>query len=107
MLEAGGALGGGYYLGGGGVGGKLADKSGVFTVSNGGLPGEGGKVAGVVAEERHRQVTLLNNFTSPTQVTTAESSPHLLSNKYIYSALKTLLNEVQRKMQSKVKMNQK
>ena len=107
MLEAGGALGGGYYLGGGGVGGKLADKSGVFTVSNGGLPGEGGKVVGVVAEERHRQATLLNNFTSPTQVTKAESHPHLLGNKYIYSALKTLLKKVQRKIQSKVKMNQK
>ena len=69
VLEAGGALGGGYYLGGGGVGGKLADKSGVFTVSNGGLPGEGGRGVGVVAGERQRQGALLNNFTSPTQVT--------------------------------------
>ena len=54
-LQAGGALGGGYYLGGGGVGGKLGDKSGVFTVSNGVLPGEGVDTA--------PENVLLNNFT--------------------------------------------
>ena len=63
VLEAGGALGGGYYLGGGGVGGKLADKSGVFTVRNGGLVGDRASV-----QEEQRRAVVQNNFTPQVRI---------------------------------------
>jgi len=74
VLEAGGALGGGYYLGGGGVGGKSADKGAVFTVSNGQLPGERGSfgIPGqTFMDEPETKGTLLNNFTSKNDEETA------------------------------------
>merc|ERR1712181_120404 len=69
VLEAGGALGGGYYLGGGGVGGKTADKGAVFTVSNGQLPGERGSggsfgILGQTFMDEEPKGALLNNFTT-------------------------------------------